>query len=286
MTRAGSTVTMGSSAWIVTSIVGVFLTLLLGLPLIAIFMEAFSEGWGAFFAAFAGDHTIAALKLTLEVVLWTLPIVTIFGLAAAWLLSQFRFPGRALIVALIDLPLTVSTVVYGLMLVLLFGRNGTLSGVVAFFGFEVMYATPAIVLATVFVTLPIVAREMMPTMQERGSSEELAAMTLGASPTRTLVFVTLPALKRALTTATLLALCRAVGEYGAVSVVSGKVRGRTNTASLQVDALYNDYDLQAAFALSALLVCVALIPLVFKVIQAGRRRAQGRLAPLSQGESQ
>ncbi|KPL55009.1 sulfate/thiosulfate transporter permease subunit [Prosthecomicrobium hirschii] len=241
-----------------------FLALFLVLPLVAVFAEAFRNGVGAWWAAFQDPDGLAAIRLTLIVTAIAVPANLVFGIAAAWAITKFRFPGKSLLITLIDLPFSVSPVVSGLVWVLLFGAQGLLGPFLKANGLQIIFAVPGLVLATIFVTFPFVARELIPLMEEQGTADEEAAMTLGASGLTTFVRVTLPNIKWGLLYGVLLCNARAMGEFGAVSVVSGHVRGLTNTMPLHVEILYNEYEFVAAFAMASLLAALALVTLVLK----------------------
>lgn len=240
------------------------IALFLVIPLAAVFVEAFRHGAGAWLAAVSEPDARHALKLTLLVAAIAVPVNAAFGLAAGWALGKFRFPGRNLVLTLIDLPFAVSPIVAGLVFVLALGRSSLLGGWLAGHGIEVVFAVPGIVLATVFVTFPFVARELVPLMQSQGTDEEEAAKVLGAGFFTTFFRVTLPNVKWALLYGIVLCTARAVGEFGAVSVVSGHIRGATNTLPLHVEALYNEYAFQGAFAAASLLTLVALAAMLAK----------------------
>ncbi|GLI92269.1 sulfate ABC transporter permease subunit CysW [Methylocystis echinoides] len=242
----------------------IFLLIFLFAPLAVVFGEALSKGYAAFAEVFTEPDAIAAIKLTLIVAAIAVPANLVFGLAAAWSVAKFSFPGKSLLITLIDLPFSVSPVVAGLIYVLVFGAQGLFGKWLSAHGVQVIFAVPGIVLATVFVTFPFVARELIPLMQEQGTVEEEAALTLGASGFRTFLTVTLPNIKWGLLYGVLLCNARAMGEFGAVSVVSGHIRGLTNTIPLQVEILYNEYNNVAAFALSVLLASLALVTLGIK----------------------
>ena len=250
------------------------MTLFLLVPLAAVFVEAFRDGAAAWLAAVAEPDARHALGLTLLVAAIAVPVNAFFGLAAGWALGKFRFPGRSLVLTLVDLPFAVSPVVAGLVFVLLFGRTGFLGPWLADRGIAVVFAVPGIVLATVFVTFPFVAREVVPLMQAQGTDEEEAARVLGAGFLTTFFRVTLPNVKWALLYGIVLCTARAVGEFGAVSVVSGHVRGETNTLPLHVEALYNEYAFQGAFAAASLLTFVALATMAAKAIVSRRAREE------------
>lgn len=248
--------------------------LFLLVPLAAVFVEAFRDGARAWLAAVTEPDARHALKLTLLVAAIAVPVNAFFGLAAGWALGKFRFPGRSLVLTLVDLPFAVSPVVAGLVFVLLFGRTGFFGPWLAGRGIEVVFALPGIVLATVFVTFPFVAREVVPLMQSQGTDEEEAARVLGAGFFTTFFRVTLPNVKWALLYGIVLCTARAVGEFGAVSVVSGHVRGETNTLPLHVETLYNEYAFQGAFAAASLLTFVALATMAAKAIVSRRAREE------------
>jgi sulfate/thiosulfate transport system permease protein len=250
--------------WLLVALAVSFLVLFLVLPLAAVFTEALRRGLTPFLAAFADPDTQSAIRLTLLVAAIAVPLNLVFGLAAAWAVAKFEFPGKSLLLSLIDLPFSVSPVVSGLVYVLLFGAKGVLGPLVDDWDFKIIFAVPGIVLATIFVTFPFIAREVIPLMQEQGTAEEEAALTLGASGLRTFLTVTLPNVRWALLYGVLLCNARAMGEFGAVSVVSGHIRGFTNTMPLQVEILYNEYDFVAAFAVAALLAGLALVTLAAK----------------------
>jgi sulfate transport system permease protein len=243
-----------------------FLGLFLVLPLAAIFFEAFRHGWAAYAAAIRDSDTVEALKLTLLTAAIAVPLNTVFGLAAAWSITKFAFRGKDLLLTLIDAPLAVSPVVAGLIYILVFSRHGWFGPWFIDHGIRVVFAVPGIALATIFVTFPFVARELIPFMQAQGNQEEEAAAVLGAGGWQTFFRVTLPNIKWSLLYGVILATSRAVGEFGAVSVVSGHIRGVTNTLPLQVEILYNDYRYSAAFAVASLLTLMSVISLVAKKI--------------------
>jgi sulfate transport system permease protein len=242
-----------------------FLTLFLLLPLLAVFSEAFRAGFGGFWTAITEPDAVAAMKLTLLVAAIAVPANLIFGLAASWAIAKFEFPGKSVLNTLIDLPFSVSPVISGLVYVLLFGLQGYLGPWLQSEGVQIIFAVPGIVLATIFVTFPFVARELVPLMQEQGTQDEEAALSLGASGFQTFWRVTLPNVKWALLYGVILCNARAMGEFGAVSVVSGHIRGKTNTMPLHVEILYNEYNFAAAFAVASLLALLALVTLVVKV---------------------
>ena len=263
-----------------------FLALFLCVPLVAVFGEAFSYGWNAYRAAIVQAEAVSALKLTLLAALIAVPANLVFGVAAGWAIAKFDFRGKNLLTTLIDLPFAVSPVIAGLVFVLLFGRRGWLGPWLAGQDIQIIFAVPGIVLATIFVSFPFVAREIIPVMQAMGRDEEEAARVLGASGWQMFFRVTLPNIKWGLLYGVLLCNARAMGEFGAVSVVSGKIRGETNTLPLHVEILYNEYQFQAAFAVASILASLALVTLVRKVIV--ERQVHGALsaqAAASQGET-
>lgn len=265
--EASAVAATSDPAWVrilLTTTVLVILGMMVAAPLAVVFLEALKSGVSAALASFNEPDAWAAVRLTLLTALISVPLNAIFGLAAAWSIAKFDFPGKAFVITLIDLPFSVSPVVAGLCLVLLFGANSLVGGWLVANGMPIVFAIPGIVLATMFVTFPFVARELIPVMQEQGRAEEEAALTLGASGWRTFFTVTLPNIKWALLYGVLLANARAMGEFGAVSVVSGKIRGETNTMPLMIEALYNEYMSVAAFSMAALLALLALFTLVLK----------------------
>jgi sulfate/thiosulfate transport system permease protein len=261
--------------WGVTAVALGFVGLFLIVPLAAVFTEAFSKGLEAYTAAITADDALAALRLTLLATAIAVPANVVFGVAAGWAIGKFRFRGRQLLMTLIDLPFAVSPVISGLVFVLLFGRQGWLGPWVLDHGFQVVFAVPGIVLATIFVSFPFVAREIIPIMEATGTEEEEAARVLGAGGLQMFVRVTLPNIKWGLMYGVILATARAMGEFGAVSVVSGHIRGVTNTLPLHVEILYNEYNAQAAFAVASLLACLALVTLVLKAVVERRVRQTG-----------
>lgn len=236
-----------------------FFALVLVVPLVVVFATALRDGVVPYLRAIATPDARAALRLTLLAASIAVPLNIGFGIAAAWAIARFKFPGRRALITLIDIPFAVSPVVVGMMFVLLFGAHGLLAGVVHT---KIVFAVPGIVLATAFVTIPFVARELIPALEARGPEQELAALTLGASPWQTFWRVTLPGLKWPLAYGAILCTARAIGEFGAVSVVSGHIRGETTTVPLHVEILYNDFQYQAAFAVATLLVMIALATVV------------------------
>ncbi|QOF70900.1 sulfate ABC transporter permease subunit CysW [Aminobacter sp. SR38] len=243
-----------------------FLAIFLLLPLVVVFEQAFSRGIGAFLGAINEHDTIAAIKLTLLVAVISVPLNLVFGVAAAWAIAKFEFKGKAFLITLIDLPFSVSPVISGLVYVLLFGASSLLGPWLKLHGIVILFAVPGIVLATVFVTFPFVARELIPLMQEQGTGDEEAALSLGANGWQTFWHVTLPNIKWGLLYGVLLCNARAMGEFGAVSVVSGHIRGLTNTMPLHVEILYNEYNAVGAFAVASVLAGLALVTLVLKTL--------------------
>lgn len=253
--------------WIRYSLIAValsFLAFFLIVPLIVVFTEAFSKGAAVYFAAISEPAAAHAIKLTLIAAGIAVPLNVVFGLAASWAIAKFQFRGKQLAITLIDLPFAVSPVIAGLIYMLLFGAQGLMGGWLAEHNIRIMFAIPGIVLATVFITFPFIARELIPLMQEQGKEQEEAAITLGASGWRMFFRVTLPSIKWGLLYGIILCNARAMGEFGAVSVVSGKIRGHTNTMPLHIEILYNEYQFAAAFAVASLLALLALVTLVLK----------------------
>ncbi len=243
-----------------------FLGLFLFTPLLAVFAEAFRKGAAAYCESFREPAAMAAIRLTLLTAAIAVPVNLVFGLAAAWSVAKFEFRGKSVLTTLIDLPMAVSPVISGLIYVMLFGLHGWLGPWLAARGIQVIFAVPGIVIATLFVTVPFVARELIPLMQEQGTEDEESALTLGASGWQTFRRVTLPNVKWALLYGVILCNARAMGEFGAVSVVSGHIRGKTNTMPLQVEILYNEYNFVAAFAVASLLALLALVTLALKTL--------------------
>ncbi len=262
--------------WILIGVLFVFFALFLLFPLVIVFKEAFAKGFGFFLSAFSDQYTLHAIQLTLLVAAIAVPLNTIFGMAAAWLVTKFQFRGRSLLISLIDLPLWVSPVVGGLLYVLIFGARGWLGPWLIEHNIQIIFATPGLVIATTFVTFPFVARGLIPLMQAQGHKEEEAAMTLGASPWHIFWRVTVPKVKWGLIYGIILCNARAMGEFGAVSVVSGHIRNRTNTMPLQIQALFDDYNLNAAFAVASALCVLALVTLILKTYSEWRTEQQLR----------
>jgi sulfate transport system permease protein len=252
-----------------------YLVLFLGLPLFAVFYEAFSKGWGLYWAALQEPDAWSAIELTLIVAAISVPANLVFGVAAAWAIAKFEFKGKSLLITLIDLPFAVSPVVSGLVYVLLFGAQGWFGPWLQAHDIKLIFAVPGIVLATVFVTFPFIARELIPLMQAQGKEEEEAAVSLGASGWQTFWRVTLPNIKWGLLYGVILCNARAMGEFGAVSVVSGHIRGLTNTMPLHVEILYNEYNFVAAFAVASLLALLALVTLLVKSLVEWQSRRLG-----------
>ncbi|MQB20198.1 sulfate ABC transporter permease subunit CysW [Agrobacterium tumefaciens] len=247
-------------------VVFLFLALFLVLPLVAVFVEAFRKGMEPFWEAIVEPDALASIRLTLLVAAISVPLNLIFGVAAAWAIAKFEFKGKAFLITLIDLPFSISPVISGLVYVILFSSHSVLGPWLKSYGIEVLFAVPGIVLATIFVTFPFVARELIPLMQDQGTGDEEAAISLGASGWQTFWYVTLPNIKWGLLYGVLLCNARAMGEFGAVSVVSGHIRGETNTMPLHIEILYNEYNMGAAFAVATLLAGLALVTLVLKTI--------------------
>jgi sulfate transport system permease protein len=252
--------------WLLTASAVFLLGLLLLLPLLAVFAEALRRGWEVYLAALSEADALAALRLTLTVAAVAVPLNVIVGIAAAWAITRFHFRGKSFLLTLIDLPFAVSPIVAGLAYVLLFGANGWFGPWLAAHDLRIIFAAPGIILATIFVTFPFVARELIPLMQAQGAGEEHAAISLGASGWQTFLRVTLPNMKAGLFYGIVLCNARAMGEFGAVSVVSGHLRGVTNTLPLHIEILYNEYQFAAAFAVASLLTLLAVVTLVAKTL--------------------
>lgn len=278
-----SRVTVAEPGWVKALIMlaGLgFLGFFILLPLAAVFTEALRRGLGAYFEALVEPDALAAIKLTLLVAVIAVPVNVVFGVAAAWAIAKHKFPGKSLLLTLIDLPFSVSPVISGLVYVLLFGAHGLMGPFLREHGVQIVFAVPGLVLATMFITFPFVARELIPLMQAQGSEEEQAALTLGASGWQIFWRVTLPNIKWGLLYGAILCNARAMGEFGAVSVVSGQIRGLTNTMTLHVEILYNEYQYSAAFAVASLLALLALVTLVAKNVVEWRNARFLRAADL------
>ena len=250
--------------YVLIAITVLILGLFLLLPLVAIFTKAFEKGFAVYLASIAHPDALAAIKLTLLVAVISVPLNAVFGICAAWAISKYQFKGKNLLITLIDLPFAVSPVIAGLVFILLFGASGFFGGVLSEADIKIVFALPGIVLATLFVTFPFVARELIPLMQAQGTAEEEASLILGAGGFKTFWKITLPNIKWGLLYGVILCNARAVGEFGAVSVVSGHIRGLTNTIPLHIEILYNEYQFSAAFAVASLMSLFAIITLVVK----------------------
>lgn len=259
-----------------TALTIVLLVILLLLPLVVVFTEALSHGLAAAMDALAEPDAISAIELTLMVAAVSVPLNAVCGVVSAWCIGRFRFPGRSLLITLIELPFSVSPVISGLVWVLLFGANGWFGPLLQRAGVRIIFAVPGLILATAFVTFPFVARTLIPLMQEQGAAEEEAALTLGATGWQTFRRITLPNIRWGLLYGVLLCNARAMGEFGAVSVVSGHVRGQTMTMPLQIEALFNDYDWVGAFTIAGLLSLLALVTLAVKAMLEWRIGERGR----------
>ncbi|NNH77145.1 sulfate ABC transporter permease subunit CysW [Acinetobacter sp. ANC 5380] len=246
------------------------------LPLILVFVEAFKQGVAVYFQALINPDTLSAVKLTLLTAAIAVPLNVVFGVAAAWSVAKFNFRGKSILTTIIDIPFSVSPVIAGMMLVLIFGTQGWMGSWLMDHDIKVLYAVPAIVLATIFITVPFVARELIPLMEAQGTEEEEAAIVLGASGWQTFYKVTLPNIKWGLIYGVILCNARAMGEFGAVSVVSGHIRGETNTLPLHVEILYNEYTFSAAFAVSSLLALLAIVTLILKTWVEIRQEKQNK----------
>ncbi|MCC3374603.1 sulfate ABC transporter permease subunit CysW [Cohnella sp. REN36] len=247
-----------------------FVGLVVVLPMITVIAQAFRKGWEAYVSAISEPDALSALRLTLLTALIAVPLNTLFGAAAAWAITKFRFRGKNLLITLIDLPFAVSPVISGLVYILLFGAQGLLGPWLIDHGYKIVFATPGIILATMFVTFPFVARELIPLMETQGTQDEEAAVSLGAKGWRIFFKVTLPNIKWGLLYGIILCNARAMGEFGAVSVVSGHIRGETNTLPLHIEILYNEYQYTASFAVASLLMLLAIVTLVVKGLIEGR----------------
>lgn len=260
--------------WSLIAVALTFLGLFLLVPLASVFSQALEKGWGTYLAALHEPDTLAAIKLTLVTAFICVPLNLVFGVVSAWCIAKFNFPGKSLLITLIDLPFSVSPVISGLVFVLLFGLQGWFGPWLQAHNLKVIFAVPGIVLATIFVTVPFVARELIPLMEALGKEEEEAALVLGAGGLTTFFRVTLPNIRWGIIYGVILCNARAMGEFGAVSVVSGHIRGSTNTLPLQVEILYNEYNYAAAFAVASLLALLALVTLVIKTIAEWKMRQQ------------
>ena len=264
--------------WLLIGIALLFLAMMLVIPLTAVFAEALKDGWRLYLASLSDTEALSAVKLTLMTAAIVVPVNAVLGVAMAWLLTRFDFRGKQLLTTLLDLPFSVSPVVAGLMFVLLFGAHTALGGWLEAHGIQIIFAVPGIILATLFVTFPFVAREIIPLMQAQGDSEEQAALILGASGWQMFWRVTLPNIKWALLYGVILTNARAMGEFGAVSVVSGHIRGETNTIPLLVEIFYNEYNFVGAFALSSILALLAIATLAIQDILTKIQRKKHRAA--------
>ncbi len=262
--KATNTLEPGWVRYALIAVALLFLTLFLFVPLVAVFTEALKKGWDVYKESVLDPDALSAIKLTFIAAGIAVPLNLVFGVAAAWTIAKFDFPGKSILLSLIDLPFSVSPVIAGLIYVLLFGSQGWFGPWLMDHDIKILFAVPGIVLATIFVTFPFVARELIPLMQAQGSEEEEAALVLGASGWKTFFKVTLPNIKWGLLYGVILCNARAMGEFGAVSVVSGHIRGETNTMPLQVEILYNEYNFTAAFAIASLLALLALVTLAVK----------------------
>lgn len=269
LNRPAKNIHLGDAHWVRLSltvatlaIIGLFLML----PLAAVLIEAFAKGWSAYASSLSHPDALAAMRLTLLTAAITVPLTTLFGVSAAWAIARFEFRGKSFLITLIDLPFSVSPVIAGLIYVLVFGAQGWLGPWLSAHDIKIVFAVPGIILATLFVTFPFVARELIPLMQEIGHEEEEAALSLGASGWQTFFKITLPNIKWGLLYGVLLCNARAMGEFGAVSVVSGHIRGLTNTLPLHVEVSYNEYDFVGAFASASVLASLAVVTLIVKTI--------------------
>ncbi len=288
LNRPAKNIRLGDAHWVRLSltvatlaIIGLFLIL----PLAAVLIQAFAKGWSAYASSLTHPDTLAAMRLTLLTAAITLPLTTLFGVSAAWAIARFEFRGKSFLITLIDLPFSVSPVIAGLIYVLVFGAQGWFGPWLSEHDIKIVFAVPGIILATLFVTFPFVARELIPLMQEIGHEEEEAALSLGASGWQTFFKITLPNIKWGLLYGVLLCNARAMGEFGAVSVVSGHIRGLTNTLPLHVEVSYNEYDFVGAFASASVLASLAIVTLIVKTIlewkqQQDLKAARAANAPL------
>jgi sulfate/thiosulfate transport system permease protein len=267
--RPAKNLSLGDPHWVRRLLIActlTIITLLLILPLAAVLIQAFAKGWSAYAASLTHPDALAAMRLTLLTAFVTVPLTTVFGISAAWAIARFEFKGKSFLITLIDLPFSVSPVIAGLIYVLVFGAQGWLGPWLSAHDIKVVFAVPGIILATLFVTFPFVARELIPLMQEIGHEEEEAALSLGASGWQTFFKITLPNIKWGLLYGVLLCNARAMGEFGAVSVVSGHIRGLTNTLPLHVEVSYNEYDFVGAFASASVLASLAVLTLIVKTL--------------------
>ncbi len=281
MYPSGEGLSVTEPAWVKWLLIGTalgFLTFFLFVPLAIVFAEALKKGWDVYLAAIVDDDALSAIKLTLIAAGISVPLNLVFGVAAAWCIAKFEFRGKNVLLTLIDLPFSVSPVISGLIYVLIFGLQGWFGAWLKYHDVAVIFAVPGIVLATVFVTFPFVARELIPLMQAQGTEQEEAARVLGANGWQIFWRVTMPNIKWALLYGVILCNARAMGEFGAVSVVSGHIRGQTNTMPLHIEILYNEYQFAAAFAVASLLALLALVTLVLKYLVEQRVKAQKRSA--------
>ena len=267
--------------WLLISVALTFTLVFLLLPLVNVFAQAFSKGWSGYIKALSDPDTMSAIKLTLLVAAISVPLNVIFGLAAAWCIAKFNFRGKPLLITLIDLPFSVSPVVAGLMFVVMFGLQGYLGPWLDVRDIRIIFAVPGIVLATVFITFPFVARELIPVMQATGSDQEEAALSLGASGWKTFWYVTLPSVKWGLLYGVILCNARAMGEFGTVSIVSGHITGQTDTMPLRVEKLYQEYNATAAFAVASLLALLALVTLGIKTVLEWKQEREYERAQLA-----
>jgi sulfate/thiosulfate transport system permease protein len=273
--RGGHHLEPGYIRWICIAVSLVFVIIFLVFPVIVIFEQAFSKGWAGYFTALADPDTLSAIRLTVIAASTSVLLNTIFGVAAAYAITRFRFPGKNFLISLIDLPFMISPVVSGLLFVLLFGAQGWFGPLLRGLDLKIIFATPGIILATAFVTFPFVARELIPVMQTLGNESEEAALVLGAGAWRMFFRITLPSIKWGLLYGIVLCSARAMGEFGAVSVVSGHIRGATNTIPLHVEILYNEYNFSGAFSVASLLMIIAFVSLVLKLVIEGKAGSQG-----------
>ena len=274
-------------AWVKYSLITIsllFFSFFLLLPLFAVFYEALHKGWAVYLKAISDPDALSAVKLTLLAAGISVPLNLVFGIAAAWLITKFDFRGKQVLLTLIDLPFSVSPVIAGLIYVLVFGAQGWFGGWLVEHDLKIVFAVPGIVLATIFVSFPFVARELIPLMEAQGREEEEAATVLGANGWKTFLKVTLPNIKWGLLYGIILCNARAMGEFGAVSVVSGHIRGQTNTIPLHVEILYNEYNIAAAFSMASILALLALVTLVLKVYIEWKLKNQMNLEPILEGQ--